>query len=36
MMDKDQYWTTTSTLGDDYEIIYEYIYESSCLEVEEW
>ena len=22
--------------GDDYEIIYEYIYESSCLEVEEW
>tara|TARA_A100001201_G_C4015961_1_gene179121 strand:- start:494 stop:601 length:108 start_codon:yes stop_codon:yes gene_type:complete len=31
----DSYWTTTSTLGDDTEIIYEYIYAESVV-VEEW
>ena len=29
------HWVTT-TLGDDVEIVYEYIYATSCLEVEEW
>ena len=35
-MNKNDYWTTTCSWGDNYEITYEYIYESSCLEVEEW
>ena len=30
-------WVSTTTLGDDVEIVvYEYIYATSCLEVEEW
>ena len=30
------HWVTTTTLGDDVEVVYEYIYATSCLEVEEW
>ena len=29
-------WVSTTTLGDDVEVVYEYIYATSCLEVEEW
>ena len=35
-MDRDSYWTTTSTLGDDTEIIYEYIYAESVVVEEGW
>ena len=32
----DSYWVTTSTLGDDYEVIYEYIYAESVVVEEGW